>query len=51
MKDFMVTMAGIMVGSLLFVLILGSSPGTVSLRSETGSVMKSVVNQMNHIIP
>lgn len=51
MKDFLVTISGILLGSLLFVLILGGPGNTVSLKSETGNVMKDVVSQMHQINP
>jgi hypothetical protein len=52
MKEFFSTVAGVLLGSLLFVLILGS-PGdsSVSLKSETGNVMKATVQQMHKIAP
>ena len=52
MKEFFATMAGILLGALLFVLILGGPANTISLKSETGNVMKSIVRQMNEeVIP
>lgn len=53
MKEFFSTVAGILLGSLLFVLILGSpgSSNSVSLKSETGNVMKATVQQMHQITP
>ena len=51
MKDFLVTIAGIMLGTMLFVLILGGPGEAVSLKSETGNVMKSTVQQMHQIKP
>lgn len=52
MKDFMVTMAGVLLGSLLFILVWGTSsdPGA-SLRGETGQVMKSMVRQIQQVKP
>lgn len=47
MKDFLSTMSGVLLGTLLFVLILGGSKEAKSLKSETGNVMKSVVTQMH----
>lgn len=47
MKDFMATLAGVLLGSLLFVLIMGGPQNSASLKSETGNVMKSMVIQMN----
>jgi len=51
MKDFLVTIAGVMLGTLLFVLILGGPGESVSLKSETGNVMKNTVQQMHEIKP
>ncbi len=46
MKEFLVTLAGVILGAFLFTLILG--PGdTKSLKSETGNVMKYTVKQMH----
>lgn len=47
MKEFFTTMAGVLLGALLFVLILGGSDNSSSLKSETGKVMKGVVTQMH----
>ncbi len=51
MKEFFATIAGAMLGAFLFVLILGGPTQTVSLKSETGNVMKDVVTQMHKISP
>ncbi len=51
MKDFFVTIAGVMLGTMLFVLILGGPGESVSLKSETGNVMKNTVQQMHEIKP
>jgi hypothetical protein len=51
LKDFLVTIAGVMVGTMLFVLILGGPDNSVSLKSETGNVMKNTVQQMHQIKP
>jgi hypothetical protein len=51
LKDFLVTIAGVMLGTFLFVLILGSPGSSGSLKSETGNVMKSTVQQMHQIKP
>ena len=51
MKDFFVTLAGVLVGSMLFILTLGSPTNSVSLKSQTGDVMKGMVQQMNRISP
>lgn len=51
MKEFFATIAGVMLGAFLFVLILGGPAQTVSLKSQTGNVMKDVVTQMHKISP
>ncbi len=51
MKEFFATIAGVILGVFLFVLILGGPTQAVSLKSETGNVMKDVVTQMHKISP
>ncbi|AEY65626.1 hypothetical protein [Clostridium sp. BNL1100] len=47
MKEFLATMAGVILGAFLFTMILGPGNTTKSLKSETGNVMKYTVKQMH----